>query len=254
MTGRYQAPTVRKAFRILDLVCRSDQGLTISDLSRDLGISKSTVHGIASVLEHEGALARDPSTKRYTPGLTLFKLGQSAYARTDLRDAARPFMQELGEKTEESVFLGARTGDHVYILDMVESMQDLKITSPPGTRIPLLAGATGKALLATMDHDRASALVRSKGLHRYTAATIMDPDRYIREIDSVRRRGYATDDEEYITGVRAVAAPIRRHDGPMSAIWVVGFTATMDEAKMRIVSSEIKKAASSITRSIEAGT
>jgi DNA-binding IclR family transcriptional regulator len=253
MTGRYQAPTVRQAFHILERVSRSEHGLTISELSRTLKISKSTVHGIASALVNEGALVRDATTKRYAPGLTLFKLGQSAYSRINLKDVARPFMDDLSEKTEESVFLGALGGDHVYILEVVESMQDIKITSPPGTRIPLLAGATGKALIASLPPEQASTLVRSKGLTRYTAATTTDPDAYLSEIDSVRRRGFATDNEEYMTGVRAAAAAIRSYGRPLSAIWVVGFTSTIDDGKMALIASETKRAAAAITRSI-AGT
>lgn len=251
MSHKYQAPTVRKAFQILELVSRSEHGLKISDLSRELGISKSTVHGIAAALEDQGAVIRDSRTKRYTLGLTLFELGQRAYARFDLKDVARPFMEELMARTAETVFLGVRNGDHVAILDSVDSSGELKITSPVGTRIPLTAGATGKAILAALPPEDALALVRSIGLHPYTTKTIIDPERYAVELARVRRDGYALDDEEYMRGVRAVAATIHTTGGAMSAIWVVGFTPSMSASKMRTIASETRATAEAIRLHVE---
>ena len=142
MVDNYKAPIVGKAFQVLRLIARKPDGLTLSDVARESGIGKSTVHGIVSALEEEGALMRDPRTKKFTLGVTVFELGRSAHARIDVKDAARPFMEELMAQIQESVFLGVRNLDHVTILDIVESSQNLKITSPVGTIIPLLAGAT----------------------------------------------------------------------------------------------------------------
>lgn len=254
---RYQAPTVGKAFQILELVSRAAEGLKISELSQELGISKSTVHGIAAALEDAGALIRDSRTKRYSPGLTLFELGQRAYARFGLREVARPFMEALMTATAETVFLGVRNGDHVSILDSVESTQELKITSPIGTHIPLLAGATGKVFLASMAESEARTLVEacvevSGGLKRYTSKTIVEPGRYLAELEAVRRRGYALDDEEYIRGVRAVAAPVRGEGRPSSAIWVVGFTPGMSATKMKAIALETRAAAEAISARVDA--
>lgn len=248
MRAGYQARAVGRAFQILEQLARTAGGLTITDLSRGLGISKSTVHGITAALEEVGAVARDRQTKRYTLGLTLFELGRSAYARADLKDVARPLMEELMQKTRESVFLGVRHGDHVSILDIVESTSDLKITSPVGTRIPLVAGATGKVLLASLDEAQRQDQVGAAPLKRYTENTIVDPERYLDLLRGVREQGYATDDEEYISGVRAVAAPIHAPGQPLSAIWVVGFTPSMTDEKLQAVARETLAAARAIQR------
>ncbi|MGD9071450.1 MAG: helix-turn-helix domain-containing protein, partial [Desulfobacterales bacterium] len=133
MAENYKAPIVKKTFKVLRLIARTPNGLTLSDLARELGIGKSTVHGIISALEEEGAIIRDPRTKKFALGVTLFELGRSAHARIDLKDAARPFMEELMAHIRESVFLGVRNLDHVTIIDIVESTHNLKITSPVGT-------------------------------------------------------------------------------------------------------------------------
>lgn len=252
MVKGYFAPSVRRAFEILRLVSSTREGMGISEIARDLKMAKSTVHGMTSALEELGAIIRDPETKRYTLGFTLFELGKKAYSQIDLKDIARPVMEDLMERTETSVFLGVQNWDHVTILDVVESKNDLKITSPIGTTLPLFAGAAGKVFVSRMEDQQASVLIRSKGLTRYTENTITEPEQYLQEIRTVREQGYAADDEEYIMGVRAVAAPIRGGGHLMSAIWAVGFKASLDMEKMKELAEFTKEAAADINSRIDA--
>jgi DNA-binding IclR family transcriptional regulator len=247
MVAQYKAPTVKKAFQILKLISDSDRGVRLSALSKELAISKSTVHGITAALEELGAIIRDPLTKRYTLGLTLFELGRGAYSRIDLKDTARPILEDLMEGAQESVFLGVKSGDHLTILDIVESRQDLKITASIGMRIPLFAGAAGKVVLSSMPEEQAIELIRSNGIYKYTEKTITAPKRYLQEIRTARENGYATDDEEYILGVRAVASPVWGNGQPLSAIWVVGFKPSLGDDKMKLLIKETKKAAETIS-------
>ena len=158
---RYGAPSVKKAFEILGVLSTSKEGLGVSEIARGLNMAKSTVHGMTSALEELGAVMRDPQTKRYRLGLTLFELGRLAYSQIDLKTLARPIMEELMEMTQASVFLGISSWDHhVTILDIVESKQDLKITAPIGTTIPLFAGAVGKVFLASMEKEQTEKIIR----------------------------------------------------------------------------------------------
>ena len=251
MSKKYKAPIVGKAFSILRLLSKSERGETLSDLSKQLSISKSTALGIVSALEEEGAVVRDEQTRQYTLGLTLFELGHAVEARIDLNDIARPFMEELMHKTRESVFLGTRSGEHVTILEIVESTKDLKITAPVGTRIPLLAGATGKVFLASIPRERARKLARPRALRRFTENTITDPALFLEAVEQARRDGYALDYEEYIPGVRAVAAPILNGGRKLSAIWVVGFTPSMDADNLRRIAKETRRTAEAIGRRLQ---
>jgi DNA-binding IclR family transcriptional regulator len=251
MKKGYFAPSVKKAFEILRLISSNREGLGISEIARDLRIAKSTVHGMTSALEESGAIRRDPETKRYTLGITLFELGRLAYAKIDLKDIARPVMNELVEKTQVSAFLGVLNWDHVTIIDLVEPRTELKITAPIGTTIPLLAGAAGKVFLAMMEEEQAVKWIRSKGLTKYTPRSITDQETYIQEIRAAKARGFATDDEEYLLGVRAVAAPIQGGDQAISAIWVVGFKASLDEEKMKTLVEGTRDAGRAIRKKIE---
>jgi DNA-binding IclR family transcriptional regulator len=248
---RYGAPSVKKAFAILSAISSSKEGLGVSELARGLNMAKSTVHGMTAALEEVGAVMRDPRTKRYKLGFTLLEIGRSAYSQIDLETSARPIMEDLMEKTQTSVFLGILNWDHVTVLDIVESRQDLKITAPVGTTMPLFAGAVGKVFLASMDEEQAAKIVKSKGLPQFTENSIVDSELYYQELKRVRQKGYAVDDEEYILGVRAVASPIKGLGQLKSAIWVVGFKASLDEKRMQTLIKETQKAAEAISRRIQ---
>ena len=248
---RYDAPSVKKAFAILSAISSSQAGLGVSELARGLNMAKSTVHGMALALEEVGAVIRDPLTKKYKLGFTLLEIGRSAYSRIDLKTAARPVTEELMEKTQTSVFLGILNWDHVTVLDIVESSQDLKITAPVGTTMPLFAGAVGKVFLASMEKEQATRIIHSKKLPRFTENSIVDPELYCRELRRVREKGYAVDDEEYIMGVRAVASPLMGLGQLRSAIWAVGFKASLDDSKMKTLAGETHKAAKTISRRIQ---
>ena len=252
MAEKYKAPSVIKAFQILRLLSIADQGLGISDIAKRLGISKGTIHGITSALDELGAIRRDPVTKRYTLGYTLFELGRRAHGQIDLKSVARPIMEDLMQKSRSSVLLGVLNRDHVTILDVVESTSDFKITAPVGTTLPLLAGAVGKVFLSGMDEARVMEIVGAKGLHKYTDHSITAPGEFIDQIRRAGQQGFAADDEEYIPGVRAVASPIYSGTGrAMHAIWVVGFKASLDDQKMVWLAGETLAAANGISRELE---
>ena len=248
---KYGAPSVKKAFAILSAISSSKDGMGVSDLAKKLKMAKSTVHGMTSALEELGAVMRYPLTKKYKLGFALLEIGRSAYSQIDLQTSARPVTEELMEKTQTSVFLGILNWDQVTILDIVEARGDLNITAPVGSTIPLFAGAAGKVFLASMPDEQAEKIVQSKGLPQFTDNSIVDPQKYFNELRQVKEKGFAIDDEEYIMGVRAVASPLIGLGQLRSAIWAVGFKASLDEKKMQVLTGETHKAAMAISRRIQ---
>jgi IclR family transcriptional regulator, KDG regulon repressor len=248
---KYGAPSVKKAFAILRAISSSKDGMGVSDLAKKLKMAKSTVHGMTSALEELGAVMRYPETKKYKLGFALLEIGRSAYSQIDLQTSSRPVTEELMEKTQTSVFLGILNWDQVTILDIVEARGDLNITAPVGSTIPLFAGAAGKVFLASMPDEQAEKIVQSKGLPRFTDNSIVDPKMYFNELKQVKEKGYAVDDEEYIMGVRAVASPLMGLGQLRSAIWAVGFKASLDEKKMQELTIETHMAAKKISHRIQ---
>jgi DNA-binding IclR family transcriptional regulator len=249
----YSAPSVKKAFRILHAIADSSGGLGVSDLAKKLNVGKSTVHGITAGLEDLGVLVRDPVGKKFNLGFTLLELSRKAQARMGLREVARIPMERLMEKVGETVFLGVMNGDHVTILDVVESRNEMKITSPPGTRLPLLVAATGRVFLGQLELAKAMEIVKKMGLVKYTPNATVDPRKFLREMEEAKKKGYAIDHEEYMQGVRAVAAPIQTSSFPPAGIWVVGFASSLNDQKIEKVVTEIRKTVQEISRSLNPG-
>jgi IclR family transcriptional regulator, KDG regulon repressor len=254
MNKKYLAPSVKKAFEILKVISSSREGIRLNEIAKALGIAKSTVHGIISILEEVGAVRKDSANRRYQLGLTLFELGRKAYAQIDLREIARPVLENLMERVQETVFLGTLSGDNeaILVLDVIECSRDMKITSPVGTTLSLFAAAPGKAIMAAMNEDIVLEIIHKKGLPRLTENSITDPDLFMKEIKKVRENGYSMDFEEYMPGVRAVAAPLKLEEQRLAAIYIVGFKKSLDDNKMDFIKTEITKAAGVIyQRSIE---
>ncbi|MFN2356322.1 MAG: IclR family transcriptional regulator, partial [Desulfotignum sp.] len=206
--------------------------------------------GIAAALEEQGAIIRHPDSKRYSIGLTLMELGKAAYERVDIVKSARPAMENLMEQCGESVFLGIRNAHHVTVIDIVESRKDFKISSPIGTALPLLAGAVGKVFLSAMPAPEAAAYLKTHPLPRFTPHTIVDSAMYLEELKTVKKRGFALDDEEYLAGVRAVAVSLSPKAGHLPALWVVGFKAGMSDDLMPDIIDQTLAAARQINQSV----
>jgi len=251
MTGKYQAPSVKKAFQILVLISKTDLGVGISEIAKRLGISKSTVHGLTAALEEMGVIIRNPTSKRYSLGYTLVELGKKGLSRIPLRELARRHIEELADETGETVFLGILRDDYIFILDTVESKKELKITAPSGTKMALSSGAIGKLFLAFMEENRVLRYLTAKGLTRYTENTITDLEKYLTELEEVRKKGYAIDREEYLQEVRAVAAIIKPQGAPLGAIWVVGFSSSLTDDKMGYTIKRTMKAADVISQDLK---
>jgi IclR family transcriptional regulator, KDG regulon repressor len=213
---RYVVTAVARALGILENVDGSVRGTGITELSRRLGLGKSTVHRLCATLEHHGYLVRDPGTGRYRLSMRVFQIGSHALDALDLPARAMPALEALGAATEETVHLAVLDGADVIFIGKVESPRPLRLYSQVGRRCPAHCTAVGKVLLAAAaPNQRAPAAARP--LKRYTGKTITSPAALGRELEDVRRRGYATDDEEFEDGIRCIAAPVCDYRGRVIA-------------------------------------
>ncbi len=242
-------PSLRKALRVLVLLSDGvERGL--SEISRQLGISKSTLHEILYTLEAEGFVRRNPLSKRYSLGPALFELLGKGVSESEMRKTAYPFMVKLKEISGETVFFGVVRGEKVIVLEVVEPDKDLRVTAPVGARVPLLAGALGKAYLARLQEEEVRRILTEKGIKKYTSRTITEIDQYLEELKKVRKEGVALDDEEYLDGVRAIAALIDSPLLPLSAIWIVGFSSTFTHDRIEQTIPYLKEASTRIAKTL----
>jgi DNA-binding IclR family transcriptional regulator len=247
----YQAPAVHKAFQLLELVSKSDQGIGISDIAKALGISKGTTSGLTQALLKLKVLNQSPQGKKYFLGPALVELSLSAWNYLKLKETAQPVLEELRDLTGETVFLGACGLDRTFIIATAEAAKPIKITSPAGTTIPLLAGATGKAFLSLMTDEHCIDLIKRHGLPQFTPQSITSEERYMAELRHVRERGYALDNEEYMPGVSAIAVSLGNLRGLPLAVWVVGFANTIGKNQIHRLARQVKQLAEKLKASLD---
>jgi IclR family KDG regulon transcriptional repressor len=213
---RYVVTAVARALGILENVDGGAHGTGITELSRRLGLGKSTVHRLCATLEHHGYLVRDAATGRYRLSLRVFQIGSHALDALDLPARAMPALEALGTATDETVHLAVLDGTEAIFIGKVESPRPLRLYSQVGRRCPAHCTAVGKVLLAHAGGDRRTVL-GARPLKRYTPKTITSIPALLRELEEVRRRGYALDEEEFEDGIRCIAAPVRDYRGRVVA-------------------------------------
>jgi DNA-binding IclR family transcriptional regulator len=182
-----------------------------------------------TTLAHHGYLERDRTTRRYRLGAGLLELAHYVPNQPRLPDLARPHLQRLRDALDETAFLGVYVDGHATLLEVAESRQMITISAPAGKRLPLDAGCFGKLYLAALDEAALGELLARRPPRAYTGRTTTDPERLRAELARVRAQGYATDDQEYLEDVWAVAAPVYQRGQLAAAVAVVGIQSRMDQ-------------------------
>lgn len=250
----YTAPVLKRALDIIRFIVKEQHPLGITEIAQTLAINKSTAFGILRALEEQGFIVKDKASKKYSMGEQLFELSKMIFRRTDIATLAKPFLERLADLVEETVFMGVREDDRLKIVQVAEAKKDLKISSPIGACLPILAGAAGKVCLSAMRDNEIEGLLSRKGLRRYTENSFTNKNLFLNEIEEARRTGYAVDLEEFIKGIRAVAALIRSRGEPVAAVWVAGFTSSMNDRKMTKIARHLLLAVHLISARAESQT
>lgn len=249
------APMVERAFRLLDLLATSEAGYSLSELARLLGMSKGSAHGLLKTLESGGAVEQD-SERRYALGPRIYNLTQAYIRRSGLRRFTLPAMRRLAALTGETVFLGQIEPDGVRISERVEEpggRAALRISARRGDRVSLLAGAIGRAILASWPPARREEFLRTQMLPHFTARSITDPTTYLAAIEETAHTGVGVDREEYLAGVNAIAAPIYGFDQQLLAlVWIVGFSAYFDDAALARAAAALRAETRAISKALGA--
>lgn len=197
--------TSLKALRALEWICLRDSSTGVTEMSVALGLGKSNAHRILATLQAMGYVYA-LNDGRYAATLKTWELGCVVIERLDFKHLARPIMEQLSDESMETVHLSIVDGLDVVYVDKVESSQPVRAYSRVGGRAPAYTVATGKALLA---FQRDLEQLVPDELEKYTPSTICNHTTLLKELATVRDRGFAINHGEWREGVCGVAAPIR---------------------------------------------
>jgi DNA-binding IclR family transcriptional regulator len=210
-TASYAVPAVENAISILETLGAA-QPMSLTELSKTLGLGKSSVYRLLVTLALRGYVEKDPASDRYQLTYRLFAVGSRASEQLGLREVAQPLMHRLGARTGETVNLGVLDGFRTVSIYLVESAHPLRIHMRIGG-VSAHATATGKILLAALEPAELSRRLAGRRLESITEKTINSRPALLEELQRVSQRGYAIDDEECSLGLRCVGAPVRDHRG-----------------------------------------
>lgn len=209
--------TLVRAFSLLDQVVEAERPLSGADLVERLRLPKPTVHRLARQLEQQGLLQRELDGRRYAPGHRLRKLALRVLAHSSIGAPRHAILQSLSEQLGETCNITVLDGNQTVYFDRVEANWPVRIQLPPGSRLPLHCTASGKLFLAHMSQRDRGRLLAAAPLKAHTDRTITDAGQLEHELQRIAAEGLSTDNEEFITGMVAVAVPVHDASGHICA-------------------------------------
>jgi IclR family KDG regulon transcriptional repressor len=248
--GEVQA--VARTLRILEVLAAEGE-LGLTDLAARVGVHKSTLYRFMCTLCDLGYVRRDPDTERFSLRLKIFEIGSSVYARLDLVKLASPTLERLSSATQETVHLAILDDGQLVYLSKIESKRSLRVSmqSRVGLTAPAYCTGVGKVLLAWAQTSFLDAYLKRCEFIRYTEKTIPDRLRLAAELQAIRNRGWAVDDEEHEYGVRCVAAPVReKGGGVVAALSIAGPTVRMGPDRLGSIRTLVCEAADELSAAL----
>lgn len=239
-----------RALNLLELIAAED-GLLLTDVAARAGVAPSTAHRILTTLEAHDYVVHDEERGYWLIGVKAFEVGSSFLRNRKLAEAGRAIMRNLMETCGESVHLSIEESGSIVFVSQIESHHAIRAFHRPGSRGAIHSSGAGKALLATLSVDAVSKILHKKGLQKFTDKTLDSPEKLFAELDVIRPRGWAVDNEERTTGMRCVAAAIFDEYGEaIAGLSISGPTVRMTDERLGELGPMVKRAAEEITKSI----
>lgn len=251
-----EVPALEAAIKILEYLSRyKSKERSLSQISKNLSINKSTCHRILKLLNHNRFVSYDADSKQYSLGSYLIILGSRASEFIDYLKLAQPHLKWVCEETRMTSVLLEPISDNrlMYVAKEELDVPDyhVHVSVKLGQHFPITSASFGKCYLAYLEEHRAEEILRKVNLKQFTDKTITDLETYKESLKEVRSQGFAVSYEEHTPGVFGIAAPIFDYSGQIAmVIACLGFATNLDENYVSICGDKLKKAARSITEAL----
>lgn len=223
MRNRDLLQSLEKGLVILELLAEHGRPEKLESLAHRTRIKKTTCFRVLKTLTHLGFLVRDPESKAYWLGPKALVVGLAAVGGMGIREAALPYMKQLREKTGSTVNLGILVGADVIFVERLQSDFIMESSLKVGSRLSAHCSSMGKAILAFLPENELESVLEKLVLEKKTPNTITSRDQLLRELEEIKRNGFAVNNEELEVGLFAIAGPVRDYTGKAVAAINVSF-------------------------------
>lgn len=254
MSAQQRSGTVQsvdRAMAILELLGEDEEGFRLTDISRRTGLSASTVHRLLTTLEQRRFVQFDPTDSMWHVGRTAFAVGSAFTRQRNFVAPALPILRRLRDQTRETANLGIVDDGEVVVLTQVESREIMRAITRVGGRAPMANSGMGKAILAAYSDEDIKAIIARQGLRKVTEKSITTLAALKREVAQTRSKGFALDDEEFVMGLRCVAAVVYGAQAePLCAISISGLSVRVTDERVDVLGNLVAAAARELTVSL----
>ncbi|MHC4044173.1 MULTISPECIES: IclR family transcriptional regulator [Bradyrhizobium] len=240
--------SVDRALSILETLAEDDEGYRLSDLAVRTGLSASTVHRLLATLESRRFVQFDRTQSKWHVGSRAFTVGASFARRRNFSTQAIPYLRKLRDLTRETANLAVVDDEFIIVLTRMESREIMRSLTQVGGRVPMVTSGVGKAVLATYSDEDVGAVIRHHGMPRLTEKSIVRPSDLFKELEKIRKQGFALDDEEACMGLRCIAAVVYNDCAePLAAISVSGMTSRLTDDRLPEIGQIVRDVAGELT-------
>lgn len=248
---KYTIQSVEKACDLLMAFGNNTEELGVSELSRMLGIGKSTIWKLLNTFENKGMLVKNLNSDKYSLSIQFFQIACQYYNQISVHSVVRGFMEKLSRKYGETIHFAVRDGDEVVYVEKIDGTFNINIYSRIGRRSPIYAPSVGKVILANLEREQIMDILNRSRLQAYTEYTITTKEALLQELDRIRKQGYAMDNEEYELGIRCVGVPVKNIAGRIvGGLSISGMKARMTDELVSEIIEDLKITTVEITRHI----
>lgn len=209
--------SVERALQILDLFNEQATELKITEISKQMGLSKSTLHSLLKTLQLHGYIDQNPENGKYRLGMKLVERGHFVVGTMDIRQKAKSWLTTLSQETGQTTHLGILDGNEGVYIEKIEGKQAAIAYSRIGRRLPVHATAIGKVLLAWLSEEECAAVLEGYVYQGFTSSTLTSRASLLAALQETRSNGYSMDNEENEPGVRCIAVPVWNHESRVIA-------------------------------------
>lgn len=243
--------SVERALKILEVLGEDEEGYRLTDLAARTGLSPSTVHRLLATLESRRFVQFDQSDGMWHVGRQAFAVGAAFVRQRNFIAPSLPFLRQLRDQTRETANIGVIDDGEVVTLAQVESREIMRAISPVGGRAPIVASGMGKAILATYPPADVDATIARHGLRSVTPNSITNASDVKAALQKIQAQGYALDDEEFVIGLRCVAAVVYNQQGEaLCAVSISGLTSRVTPSRVPELGKLVARTANALTEAL----